>query len=792
MTNKDNNLQVGVGIDSKSLSDLSKNLDKALNLLKNFSKNVSKIFDPTSFDKQGYNAKGNRIANYSEMKRRSRATGTALSARNAVLDEPIIVSEKTNEILDATGKKIMEVSTIVSKQLGATGKGRNKLSRELETVVTTTKDLRDNTVQTRKVVYDNYQVMTNSGTAWSRNTVETNQEAAKSQKKFIDALGETAIVAIAVWRRLSRTMSKFLSNIITQGASLTELEGRFDRIMGSMADKAEEMADKIQAAYGLNEVELKNNILELYNLAKNANLSSDSALELAKNMTVLGAELASVWDTDIEQATNALVSGLQGLPKSLKKYSVFVGTEEAKEYLKQVGILAEDYTGTLTRQQKTMAVYLKTLEDAGYALGDFNATSGSMANQQRILQNTLLTTYQQLGAMVNTVLSPLVRVLNTILKAVNSVISKINEWHPVFKGFVGLLILGVTVVPIAAGAIIYLGYAYKKLQKSISETLPSLDKFLTKNKKLIADIYGAASGLLLLITAVTMAFNYFSSAAKNTEDATDAMESYDKATKNATRTLSSFDDVNVFKEGNSGILGEDWSSYEDMLDSLGESVDDILEDTNGISKALDDMYPLIIGIVAAIGAIKLLQTFGVFTKLAEMLGEKNLLGKSVMSFGAKLAAVLGVILAIVAVVYSLVDLISKVANGTATFVDYLGFVLVLLGAIATIWGILAKRPLLTIAGVAGMGLGLGLQVANTGVPSSSSGSGDDSLNMTRGASTNIVSMNDVGGNLSTPAGTSGNVMSSSRGGANPINITVNVDEDYIYRSYNKQSKLRGV
>ena len=112
MTNKDNNLQVGVGIDSKSLSDLSKNLDKALNMLKNFSKNVSKIFSPNSFDKQGYNAKGDRIANYSEMKRRSKAAGTALSARNAVLDEPVIVSEKTNDILDATGKKIMEINTI--------------------------------------------------------------------------------------------------------------------------------------------------------------------------------------------------------------------------------------------------------------------------------------------------------------------------------------------------------------------------------------------------------------------------------------------------------------------------------------------------------------------------------------------------------------------------------------------------------------------------------------------------------------------------------------------------------
>ena len=112
-----------------------------------------------------------------------------------------------------------------------------------------------------------------------------------------------------------------------------------------------------------------------------AGLAGPELVNFSTDLTGLAADLASFSNTSPEQAIEALGAALRGESEPIRAYGVLLDDATLKARAMEMGIYAG--TGTLTQQQRVMAAYQEVLAQTTLQQGDFERTSGGMANQLR-------------------------------------------------------------------------------------------------------------------------------------------------------------------------------------------------------------------------------------------------------------------------------------------------------------------------------------------------------------------------------------------------------------------------
>jgi hypothetical protein len=535
-------------------------------------------------------------------------------------------------------------------------------------------------------------------------------------------------------------------------------------------------------------------------------------MDLTKTMSRLAVEVASVWDVPIDQAYNNLISGLQGLPRAMKKYGSYVGTEEIKEFLNQYrrdrGL--EEITGELTRQQKVLGVYLKSLSDLGYAFGDFERTSSSVANQTRILSELVVTLQQEFGQILNTALGPILKAFNYLIKGVQYFIKPLNKLSPALKTMLGWLMLFVTITPLVVGSyMLYLFYSNKMRESWNSLIEKQVVAAVTLNKykdTLILTAKTIGWFVVLAVSFITI-LDLFGAFKDKTDDNTESLNKQNTAAKTLKRTLSSFDDVNVFKVNDTSTdefsFDLDMNS-EEMQEYLGDIglVNEELNNLNDILGVSEGWLKAIAIAVGSIAVIKLISNIkSLWDSLYSFIPMLIKLKDIFKSFLPTLTTWMPVLIALATTIYSVIKALQSWGDMTLWQKIATG-ILVVASALATLGAVKAA-----VAGNYVKAAGLSLVAA--------------------GASVGTVFMSDVpkaahGGTVSAPTlvetgegkyseaiiplGNSPEFsqmksditnavlagLSQVKGGNNqPINITINVDEEYIYESYNRVAKQNG-
>jgi hypothetical protein len=131
----------------------------------------------------------------------------------------------------------------------------------------------------------------------------------------------------------------------------------------------------------------------------------DRAGEMSKRMVRLAADMASFNNASPEDTLDALRAGLAGETEPLRRFGVFLNDARLKQEALNIGLKnAVGPNGALTANAKAQATYSLILKDSKDAQGDFARTSGSLANQQRILRAEV----ENLGAKLGKVLLPVV------------------------------------------------------------------------------------------------------------------------------------------------------------------------------------------------------------------------------------------------------------------------------------------------------------------------------------------------------------------------------------------------
>lgn len=648
----------------------------------------------------------------------------------------------------------------------------------------------------------------------SDSMVKSNKKIEDSNKDVAESFELIEYAAVSVFRKILNTSIKIYKRLSLAGSNMVETNSRFNYVLGGLAKEAEEYAEAIANAYAITETEAKTAMTRIYQMAKSAGLSSSTALKMAKNLTVVGAELSSVWDVSTEQSVNALISALQGLPKAAKNLGVFTNVNEYKELLKEAGIATE---GVLTQNEKITGAFLKILKDSGYAIGDFSRTQTSVANQLRLVNSAVTSISENLGATMNTILSPLLQVVNFFLKQLVRMTNILNDMPEPIKMVVGLFATMAIAIPIVISLIVLLTRIKQIYKNQVDQLTKSLAAQTTVMGRLGNAMFTKVIPSFITISKITIPFaiflgsiiTLFQKLNEKTEDNKNSLKDYKNAVEESQKALAGYDDVNVMNFDSASGLDSD--NLERIMDTLGITTTEIDE--------LGNKFIWLYGIMAVGSGVatvaNIIKNWQAITKVFKTM--RSFVGGAILSLQLSLESfatmmtfsVIGVA-GLIAAFVSLYKIFTIDWHSPAQkIVAIIGTIVLALGSLAVLVGALTKNALLLSAGLGAMVSGGALTISAFSKNSEQLKQAEKIPAAATGGTTIGPTHALVGegryreaiiplGNSAEFASMKRDITSavlaglSASGGSNGnINITVNVDEDYIYKAYNRQKELRG-
>lgn len=136
-------------------------------------------------------------------------------------------------------------------------------------------------------------------------------------------------------------------------------------------------------ALGLSQREALAAAAQFGGLFNQMDFGEKKSAKMSKRMVALSGDLASMFNSSPQEALEALQSGFAGETEALRKYNIFLSESTIAQEAARLGLKKKN--GALTDAQKTQARYSLILKSTTVAHGDFERTSGSLANQWRIL-----------------------------------------------------------------------------------------------------------------------------------------------------------------------------------------------------------------------------------------------------------------------------------------------------------------------------------------------------------------------------------------------------------------------
>jgi hypothetical protein len=180
----------------------------------------------------------------------------------------------------------------------------------------------------------------------------------------------------------------FGAKAISAASDFEESAAKIGEIFGDAADSVFDFADDAAQALGQSRQSVLDAAGTFGTFGKAAGLAGEDLSIFSNDFTALASDLASFNNTSPEEAVQALGAALRGESEPLRRYGILLDDASMRQKALELGIIATT-KNALTPQQKILAAQALIFEQSSDAQGDFERTSGSLANQQRILQAEL-------------------------------------------------------------------------------------------------------------------------------------------------------------------------------------------------------------------------------------------------------------------------------------------------------------------------------------------------------------------------------------------------------------------
>lgn len=207
------------------------------------------------------------------------------------------------------------------------------------------------------------------------------------------AAGVTAGIAIAAFAPLASQGLQYASD-------LNEVQNVVDTTFRENADTINIFADAALEAYGLTTLQAKQYSSVIGSMTKSMGVSADQTLVMSQNMTALAGDMASFYNLEADEAFEKIRAGISGETEPLKQLGINMSVANLQAYALSQG-MGKAYDKMTQAEQATLR-YNYLLSTTADAQGDFSKTSGSFANQQKLMKANI----QQMSGEIMTAMLP--------------------------------------------------------------------------------------------------------------------------------------------------------------------------------------------------------------------------------------------------------------------------------------------------------------------------------------------------------------------------------------------------
>lgn len=202
-------------------------------------------------------------------------------------------------------------------------------------------------------------------------------------------------------------------------SDLEEVQNVVDVSFGSMADEVEAFANAAVKSYGMSALTAKRMASTFMAMSNGMDIAQEAGKNMSLQLTALAGDMASFYNVGQDIAQTALSSIFTGETESLKKFGIVLTETNLEAFALSQGI-KKSYQA-MSQAEKVALRYNYVLNATKNAQGDFARTSGSWANQIRLLKEQWTQFLGILGSGLIKILTPMVKALNQMLASLISI-----------------------------------------------------------------------------------------------------------------------------------------------------------------------------------------------------------------------------------------------------------------------------------------------------------------------------------------------------------------------------------
>lgn len=262
-------------------------------------------------------------------------------------------------------------------------------------------------------------------------TAQTTAQVERQTSKMSKSYSKVGVAIKGTLAALSATaLVMFGKSCIDLGSDLQEVQNVVDVTFGDMNRQVNAFSKNAIAQFGLSELTAKKYMGTYGAMAKAFGITGQAGYEMSAAITGLTGDVASFYNLSTDEAYTKLSSIFTGETEAIKHLGVAMTQTALNQYALNNGF--GKTTAKMTEQEKVMLRYQFVMSSLSDASGDFARTSGSWANQTRVLSLQ----FDQLRATIG---QGLINAFTPVIKVINAILAKLQTLASYFKAFTAAL-----------------------------------------------------------------------------------------------------------------------------------------------------------------------------------------------------------------------------------------------------------------------------------------------------------------------------------------------------------------
>ena len=236
---------------------------------------------------------------------------------------------------------------------------------------------------------------------------------AKTGKSFVNLGAKVAAAYLAI-----KKGGQIVASWIKESNDYVENLNLFTVAMGDYADSAKQYAEEVGDLMGIDPSDWMRSQGVFMTLATGFGVATDRAATMSQQLTQLGYDISSFYNTSVEDAMTKLQSGISGELEPLRRLGYDLSQAKLEATALSLGI--DKAVSSMTQAEKAELRYYAIMTQVTTAQGDMARTLDAPANQMRVLSAQATQAARALGDLFIPALNAILPVAIAVLKVITA------------------------------------------------------------------------------------------------------------------------------------------------------------------------------------------------------------------------------------------------------------------------------------------------------------------------------------------------------------------------------------